>query len=294
MTLDWEDVKAFVAVARAGSLTQAVRTSGFSQPTLGRKLKNLEDAIGGSLFERLPNKMLLTPLGERLVELGAAMDAAASNLKRTAQSVLQQQRPPIRISTTNAVALFLTEHLAILSAQASRHGQTIDIEPSRVPLSLAHHQADIAIRLRAFPDDGLMTVRRIGKIAATMYCAASGAAAAVVGLSDNRPPPQPGWVNAFAARNGLPVVARVGEFFLRHEAIRSGLGMSLLPCFVGDRDQRLRRACEPPAELDEDAFLLLHNQAAHSPAAQAVADCIAGIFQSQAALFSGQTVQPPA
>ena len=253
--------------------------------------------MGGDLFDRLPNQMVLTALGTELVELGANMEAAANDIRRTAQMVLQQQKRPLRISATMSISQFLSEHLAGLSTIASLHGHEIDIEPTRTVLSLAHHQADIAVRLRSVPDEGLMRVRKIGRIAFAMYRAAEVEEATrlpVIGLSHNRPPPHPGWVDGFALSRGLPIAARLGEFFLRHEAIRAGAGVSLLPCFIGDRDRLLRRIGEPPEELSEDAFLLLHNQAAASAAAKAVADGIADIFRSEAALLSGQTVQPPA
>lgn len=297
MNPDWEDIRVFVAVIRAGSLSQAVRSTGLSQPTLSRRLKSLEDSIGGSLFERLPNQMVPTKLGEQLASFGFAMEVSAESLQRTAGTARKCQRQPVRISATMSISLFLARHLESLSAQALVHDCEIDIEPSRLLLNLAYHQADIAIRLRQVPEDGLMRVRKIGSVAFTMYRAAHAdpvRAACVIALSGNRPPPHPAWVDAYAARLGLPVVARLGEFFQRHEAIAAGLGQSLLPCFIGDIDPRLIRCCDPPDELSEDAYLLLHNQAAGSIGAKAIAEEIAGLFRAKAGLLAGQTVQPPA
>ena len=296
MNLDWEDVRAFVAIARAGSLTQAVWSTGLSQPTLSRKLRNLEVTLGGDLFDRLPNQMVLTSLGKHLVEIGAGMETAAANIARTAHSVLQQHRVPLRVSATMSISLFLSEKLSGLVEAARCHGCEIDIEPTRTALRMAHHQADIAVRLRRVPDEGPMRVRRIGRIAFTMYqsAAAEVTALPVIGLSYNRPPPHPGWVDDFAESRGLLVTARLGEYFLRLEAIRAGAGMSLLPCFVGDRDPLLRRVCDPPEELGEDAFLLLHNQAAATAGVKAVGERIAELFRAEAPLLAGQTIQPPA
>ena len=84
MNLDWEDIRAFVAIVRAGSLTLAAGTTGLSQPTLSRRLKSLEGAVGGVLFERLPNQMVLTSLGQRIAELGFTMELSAANLEREA------------------------------------------------------------------------------------------------------------------------------------------------------------------------------------------------------------------
>lgn len=65
--MDWDDIRVFLEVAEAGSLTVAARHTGLSQPTISRRLKSMEDAIGGVLFERLPNRIELTPLGKELL-----------------------------------------------------------------------------------------------------------------------------------------------------------------------------------------------------------------------------------
>lgn len=297
MNLDWDDIRVFVAVARSGSLTQAVNVTGLSQPTLSRKLKSLEDALGGMLFERLPNQMQLTPFGRRLAELGSEMEISAANFQRHAVAALREERQPVRVSSTLSVAEFLSRNLKPIVAAALSHGCEFDLTPSRTNMNVAHHQVDMAIRLRQVPEDGLMKVRRIGRVGFAMYeCAARDLAAdnAVIGLSDNRPPPHPGWVDAYARNHGLPIVARLGEFYMRQEAIAAGQGVSLLPCFVGDVDPRIRRCSEPIEELAEDAYLLLHNQAATSAGIQAVAEAITVVFRSNAGLLTGQTIQPPA
>lgn len=297
MTLDWDDVRVFVAVARAGSLMQAVKITGLSQPTLSRRLKCLEDTLGATLFDRLPNQMQLTGLGRRLAELATEMEIAAVNFRRGATVALADLRQPLRISATYSICEFLSKNLDPIAKAALSNGYEVDLVPSRVNANIAHHEVDIAVRLRQFPHDGLMKVRRIGRVGFAMYGPAehdSGAVRGVIGLSDNRPPPHPGWVDGYALRHGLPIIARLGEYYMRQEAIAAGLGVSLLPCFVGDIDRRLQRLSEPVEELAEDAFLLLHNQAAASTATRDVAAAIGELFRLNAALLAGQTIQPPA
>ena len=52
--LDWSLMSAFLAVAEEGSLTAAARRLGVSQPTLGRQVRLLEQAVGSELFRRVP------------------------------------------------------------------------------------------------------------------------------------------------------------------------------------------------------------------------------------------------
>ena len=97
----------------------------------------------------------------------------------------------------------------------------------RVNANIAHHEVDLAVRLRQFPHDGLMKVRRIGRVGFAMYGPAghdSGTVRSVIGLSDSRPPPHPGWVDGYARRHGIPIVARLGEYYMRQEAIACRLG----------------------------------------------------------------------
>ncbi len=288
MDVDWNFLHQFVLIANCGSLTQAARTADISQPTLSRNLKQLEGQIGGLLFERLPNQLLLTPLGEEVLEQARAMKGNAESLLDKAQRTIHTKRLPVRISATMSVSLFLTCHLAKLSAAAMSHNAVITIEPNRSPLNLAFRQADLAIRLRRYPEEGSVHVRKIGTIAFSVYAARSNAPPkTIIGLTRNRPPSQPDWIENFAQREKLPITAHLGEYFLRHEAVRSGMGASLLPCFVGDQDPLLYRYCRPPTELDEEAFLMSHADMPKQSPVRCVADKIIEIFKMHAGLLAG-------
>lgn len=296
--MDWDDIRVFVEVAEARSLTLAARHTALSQPTISRRLKALEDAVGGPLFERFPNRIELTDLGKDLLGSALAMKSGAESLRRRAELSASGRPLAVRVSTTMSVAQFLGQHLAQLSQLAAKHGGELHIEPTREVLNFAFRQADLAVRLRRIPEQGPAKVRRIGRISTAVYGRRDMAAAqrGIIGLTHNRPPPQPDWLDSFAASRNLQVVARLGEFFQRYAAVRSGLGISLLPCFLGDADASLERLGEVPRELDEDAYLLFHPDMADLPAVRAVAEGIAELFDRFGALLSGesQAVQPPA
>ena len=73
---DWDDVRVLLAIAEAGSLSEAARRLGVSQPTIGRRLKALEQAAGGALFDRLPNHVALTELGRTMLPVAQKMGQA--------------------------------------------------------------------------------------------------------------------------------------------------------------------------------------------------------------------------
>ena len=197
-----------------------------------------------------------------------------------------------------SVALFLTQHLPQLAQQASGHGGELHIEPTREILNFAFRQADLAVRLRRIPEHGPAKVRKIGRISCAVYGRRDRAAVAngVIGFTHNRPPPHPGWLDRYAEARNLTVVARLGEFFQRYSAVSCGMGISLLPCFLGDSDLSLERLDGVPHELDEDAYLLSHPDMSDLTAVRAVADGIVALFDRHGPLLAGelQTTQPPA
>lgn len=296
MAIDWEGIRLFAAIAEAGSLTRAAQRTGVSQPTLSRKLKNLEDGFGGSLFERLPNQLVLTALGGQLIDMARAMATTAESLERRALGLVRSGHEPIRVSATMTVSALLVRNIVALFEAASGQGCELHIETSRATASLAYREADIAIRHRHYPPEGHVRVRRLGALGFCMYGPARTAPRGVIGLVQDRPPPQPGWVDDHADRQDLPVVARVGEFHLRQEAAAAGLGATLLPCFFGDQDRRLQRLGQPVPELEEDIFMLMRDEPGAQPGIRAIAGCIFDIFRTNAERLAGTayTVQPPA
>ena len=76
-SLDWSLVQAFLAVAETGSLSAAARKLGTSQPTLGRQIARMEEALGLTLFNRRPRGLELSKHGKMIVPAAKAMQEAA-------------------------------------------------------------------------------------------------------------------------------------------------------------------------------------------------------------------------
>lgn len=75
--LEWDDLRFLLAIARHGSLTAAARATGVTQPTMGRRLENLEARLGVRLFERTPAGVALNVLGTSLMPLAEQMEQSA-------------------------------------------------------------------------------------------------------------------------------------------------------------------------------------------------------------------------
>src|SRR5258707_12699242 len=81
-SMDWDDVRVFLAVARHGSLRAAGRALGLSQPTIGRRLAAFEATFGGPiLFDRLPEGLPPHPARDSLISVAEEMGSAAPGLE---------------------------------------------------------------------------------------------------------------------------------------------------------------------------------------------------------------------
>jgi DNA-binding transcriptional LysR family regulator len=290
---NWDDIRIFLAVARAGSLTEAARRLRLSQPTIGRHLRSLEDLAGARLFDRLPNRLELTAQGRALLQASEGMEEGAGVVLRQLQQAAEPE--PVQVTATSSVSLFLTAHLQALLVES---GQAIAIGNSRARANLARREADIALRMRRVPEEGDLAARRIGRIGFALFAArayleprdlagdASLAGLDFIGLPEpERTPSQSAWFDGVAAQGTLR--CRLGEVYLRHRAAADGLGVALLPCFLGDADDRLLRLGDPVPALAEDIYLMLHGDLRRDAAVRAVAEALAALFRRQRRALEG-------
>lgn len=295
---DWDDIRVFSALARAGSLGAAARDLRVSEATVGRHLRRLEAGLGGRLFDRLPNGLRLTSLGGRLLAAAGVMEEGAAGFGREAVAAAAGDPGtvvPVRVTATTSVALFLARHLDGLLASAPR--ARVDLQGTRAVLSLTRHEAEVALRMRRPPERGGLTVRRIGRVAFAVYGARAYLDGRrfdgtgdlrhldVIGLRDDPDSRQARWLDAAADASRVRV--RLGEVHLRREAVARGLGVSLLPCFLGDAGPDLVRVVPPPPELCEDVFLLVRDDLKAVPAVRELGQALARLFRDQAATLGG-------
>jgi DNA-binding transcriptional LysR family regulator len=295
---DWDDVRVFLEVAAASSLGEASRALRISEATVGRRLRRLEVALGMRLFDRLANRLRLTAAGNELAQAAAAMRESADALTRRASLRDTDGPRPVRITATSSVALFLATHMGELVKAGSGAGAEIALGSSRTLASLAQGEAEIALRMRRLPEAGALAARRLGRFAFALYASRRRWLAGdtrepwrgleVIGLAATaRAPSQSAWLDAAARGHRATITVRLAEVWMRHRAVQDGLGISLLPCFLGEADRELVRIAEPPAELAEDVHLLVHTDLRRHPPVRAVADAVAALFRRHRAALAG-------
>lgn len=268
-----------------------------SAATVGRRVQRLEGVLGAPLFDRLPNRLVLTPFGEELAGVGRAMQQGAAAVAQWASLRAAPADAPVRVTATGSVSLFLAANARRLAELVAAEGVAISVNATKAVLDVADGEADVALRMRRLPEGGPLAGRRLGRVASAVYtarCLWDGIGRTendwrglgVVGLTETaRAPPQSRWLDEVAAARGATVRLRFGEVALRHRAARHGAGASLLPCFLGDGDPALVRLLPPPPDLLEDVYLLLHER--RSQAVRAVADALGQVFREGAGVLCG-------
>ncbi len=161
--LDWNLIKSFVAVAETGSLSAAARRLDASQPTLGRHVSELEQALGVTLFRRGRRGYQLTEAGAVLFERGKAVSDEAAAFSMLALGSVEAIEGTVRLAASDVVAAYvLPDIVARLSVEEP--GIEIEIVASNQVENLLRRDADIAVRM-VRPAQNELVARKVTDIA---------------------------------------------------------------------------------------------------------------------------------
>lgn len=166
-SLDWSLVQAFVAVAETGSLSAAARRLGASQPTLGRQIRAIEDALGVTLFHRQARGLTLTETGAALLAPARTMREAAGQMSLIAAGRAEELSGVVRLTASLTVSHYLLP--PILARIRARHPEIeIELVPSDTTENLLFREADIALRMYR-PEQLDVVARHLGDIELGLY-----------------------------------------------------------------------------------------------------------------------------
>lgn len=102
--LDWEDIKAFVAVADSGTVRRAARQLGVHHSTLSRRIESLEHSLDAKLFDRQPEGFVLTASGERLAATARECSRNLTDAERFISGQDKELSGDIRVTLPPAIA----------------------------------------------------------------------------------------------------------------------------------------------------------------------------------------------
>ena len=295
--MNWDDLRVFLAVSRAGSLSAAAKTLRVTQPTVGRRLKALEEGLGTRLFERLPDGLVPSTAGAELLPLAEAMEATALAVDRRRPALAASAKGSVRISVWETFAQLLTGYLSDLRARLPEI--EIEIGVNHVFANLSRREADLLIQ-ECLPENPSLIVRRLGSYTFAVYGSRDYVAAHPQALGESRYHACE-WVGfdeehayfhnqswLLEKLEGSQPAMRVNNGIVIYQAVQEGAGLGVLPCFAGDSDESLVRLTPPIDALVRDLHLVVHRDVRRSPAVRAVIDVLAEIFKDEAARLLGQ------
>jgi len=146
MNIAWDDARLFLAVAEAGSLSKAASQLRIAQPTVSRRLAELEAQLGEALFARSVEGATLTAYGERLLEPAKRMADWAGELERTADQRETALEGSVRITAPPGVAF---EFCAPFAGYVRERlpGLRLEVVSTVRYLDLTRREADLALRI---------------------------------------------------------------------------------------------------------------------------------------------------
>lgn len=142
---DWNQARAFLATAEAGTLSEAARKLGLTQPTLSRQVAALEEGLGVVLFERIGRSLSITPIGLELLEHFRAMGEAANTISLASSGKSQAVEGHVSITASDAFAAYLLPPV-LKQINLVAPGLSIEVFASNDIRNLQLREADIAIR----------------------------------------------------------------------------------------------------------------------------------------------------
>jgi DNA-binding transcriptional LysR family regulator len=169
--LDWNLIRSFVAVAETGSLSAAARRLAASQPTLGRHVAELEQALGVVLFRRGRTGYELTEQGAVLFERAQHVGEAANAFARLATGATEQIAGTVRVAASEVVSAYVLPPILARLRQAEPAIE-IEIVASNQVENLLRRDADIAVRMVA-PAQQDLIARKIADLPLTACAATS-------------------------------------------------------------------------------------------------------------------------
>ena len=171
IAFDWNQVRAFLATVEEGTLSGAARALGQSQPTMGRQVAALEEALGVVLFERVGRSLVLTPVGHDLLEHVRAMGDAAGRIAMVASGRSQGVDGTVSITASDVVSVHILPPI-VAELREVAPGIAIEIVASNEIRDLQRREADIAIR-HMRPEQPDLIARSLGEASAHLYAASS-------------------------------------------------------------------------------------------------------------------------
>lgn len=287
----WDDLRLALAIRRTGSLAGAARSLGVNHSTIFRRLNGLEEELGVRLFDRLATGYRPTAAGEQMTEAAERMEQEALAVDRALTGRDHQLSGSVRVTSSESLAFrVLTAHLA---AFRERHpGIIVELTIDNRMLSLSRREADVALR-PVRPSQGDLFGRKLADVAWAIYGAADRFVEAdglaghpLIGWEEGATQIRAaGWLRAAASADA--VAYRSNSLINQLLAAKAGIGLAVLPCYLADPDQGMRRITPPIEELTGELWIVTHSDLRNTARIRAFMEMIGEGLARQRQLFEG-------
>ena len=242
---NWDDYRFFVVLAQTGSVRASAERLGVNPSTVTRRLDGLEARLGSRLFVRSHTGLTLTADGGQLHERLAPLAADLGDIETMLMSSGDEVAGTIRLAMPDVLAIVLMPALAEYVRAYPR--VRLELISDYREMNLARGEADLAVRVTDHPPEDLIG-RQLGESRLGVYGSRDYLARhdpirepeacrwIESGIENVR---APGFKNRYFAR--VPSGLRCNSVLLQQAAVAEGMGITLLPCAVGDGDGRLAR-----------------------------------------------------
>ena len=303
LDFDWNDLRSFLAVVRAGRLTVAAQQLGVDHSTLSRRIMSLENALQARLFDRLLTGYVLTEAGRGLVGDAERIEAVAIRISSDLMDAKAQMSGPVRVATPEGFGTyFLAHHLQALAGRHPEVALELIADPGVV--SLARREADIAVTMER-PDAGPLRAQKLtnyeyGLYGSEQFLQEHGAGEGdldydgvrLIGyIHDMIPTPAHDYLSELI--RGRRADLQISNIITQLSATLSGYGLCILPCFMAARHGTLRRIAPERIRFTRSYWLVTHVDVRAPARAKAIVAFVQDIVRGSRALFQPSAATQP-
>lgn len=262
-SMNWDDLKYFLAVCRAGSIRAAAKELDVNHATVSRRINNFESALNQRLFERTPTGYVRTKAAEEIFLEASHLEERLNSVERKVAAKDKTLKGEIRVTLADVIAqcLLMEEFAAFSQLYPEINIEVIDSARS---FNLINREADVAIRICNQPPEHLVG-RKLADVHRACYISKLHADK----LDDPKWLAEQNWIGwSDKMRRPIGKIAQEYPKFeskhsivsavLQAQACRNGMGVSVLPCFMGDIDPELIRIPPYTTEHKFDMWILSH------------------------------------